>query len=283
MRLYKVQLPSNDIRVALAEDGQCQLLATTAISDILHSEHPRQTAESLIDSKATPLSLDSVTILPPLDQQEVWASGVTYIRSKDARERESEGAALFYDMVYTAKRPELFFKAPAYRVVPTGQPVRIRRDGTWNVPEPEITLVINPSLQIVGYTIGNDMSSRDIEGENPLYLPQAKIYDGSCAVGPCVTLADAMPEKRAIDIRLTIERESQTVFEGKTSADALARTFEELVDWLGRETSFPNGAMLMTGTGIVPPDDFTLAVGDLITIEIAGIGKLINPVEQRSE
>jgi 2-dehydro-3-deoxy-D-arabinonate dehydratase len=233
----------------------------------------------LADSTET-VGADSVRFLPPLDAQEVWAAGVTYVRSKDARERESAptGASRFYDLVYTAERPELFFKATPRRVVGPGDPVRIRADARWSVPEPELALVISPKLQVVGYTVGNDMSSRDIEGENPLYLPQAKVYDGSCALGPVVTLAGALPPREQVAIRLTITRAGAAVFEGATTLAAMKRSFEELVSWLGRDNSFPDGAVLLTGTGVVPPDDFTLAHGDEIAIEITGIGRLVNRV-----
>ncbi|MFQ3652230.1 MAG: fumarylacetoacetate hydrolase family protein, partial [Gemmataceae bacterium] len=226
------------------------------------------------------LPLAQAQWLPPLDDQEVWAAGVTYIRSKVAREEESasSGASRFYDAVYTAERPELFFKAPAWRVVGPGQPVRIRKDARWSVPEPELALVVSPRLQIVGYTIGNDMSSRDIEGENPLYLPQAKCYDGSCAIGPWITLAEAMPAAVGVRIVLEIDRAGDTVFQGDTSLAQMKRRLDELVAWLGRELSFPHGVVLLTGTGIVPPDSFTLEVGDHVAITIAGIGTLVNPV-----
>src|SRR5256885_7942753 len=232
----------------------------------------------MIDAQAPGDALKDVKLLPPLDHQEVWAAGVTYKRSREARERESAGAARFYDLVYTAERPELFFKATARRVVGPGDFVRIRKDAKWSVPEPELALVISPALKIVGYTIGNDMSSRDIEGENPLYLPQAKVYDGSCAVGPVVTLAGAMPPLAGVQVRLEIDRSGKRAFEGSTNLGQMARTPEDLVGWLGRETSFPHGAVLLTGTGIVPPDEFTLASGDEIRITIDGIGTLANRV-----
>src|SRR5262249_42615429 len=162
-------------------------------------------------------------------------------RSQEARERESAGAARFYDLVYSAARPELFFKAPSYRVIGHNGALHIRRDSKWNVPEPELALVISPQLKLVGFTIGNDMSSRDIEGENPLYLPQAKFYDHSCAIGPCITLMDDMPSADATAIRLLIERNGKTAFDGSTKVSAMKRTFHELIDWLGRETTFPNG------------------------------------------
>jgi 2-dehydro-3-deoxy-D-arabinonate dehydratase len=250
------------------------------LSDLLHTDQPAQVASGCTAGAALPLS--SVTLLAPVDRQEVWAAGVTYKRSQEARERESAGAARFYDLVYSAPRPELFFKALPERVAGPGTPVRIRADSKWNVPEPELALVISPRLRIVGCTIGNDMSSRDIEGENPLYLPQAKVYDRSCALGPAVTLFESLPALDQLTIRLVIERGGATVFDGATKASAMKRSFEELVGWLGKENSFPHGAVLLTGTGVVPPDEFTLALGDVVSIEIAGIGKLVNVVEQRA-
>src|SRR5262249_17961478 len=184
----------------------------------------------------------------------------------------------FYDKVYSADRPELFLKATPERVVGPGQPVRVRTDSKWSVPEPELALVVSPDLRIVGYTIGNDMSARDIEGETPLYLPQAKIYKQSCAVGPVITLAAAMPPLPDVEIRLVIRRGRSVVFEGSTTLAQMARTPEALVDWLGRENEFPSGVILLTGTGIVPPDEFTLAPGDDVSISITGIGTLANRV-----
>lgn len=213
----------------------------------------------------------------PVVGQEVWAAGVTYFRSRSARIEESQGGGSFYDRVYEAERPELFFKANGRQVVGPGGTVRIRRDARWSVPEPEWTLVVNRAGEIVGYTIGNDMSSRDIEGENPLYLPQAKMYDGSCAIGPCVLLAEE-PFSRSTKIDIEIERKEAVVFAGETTLAELKREPELLVEYLFRENSFPNGALLMTGTGIVPGDEFTLAHGDVIRIEIAGIGVLTNTV-----
>jgi len=215
--------------------------------------------------------------LAPVVGQEVWAAGVTYYRSRNARIEESKGGGSFYDRVYEAKRPELFFKANGHQVIGPGGPVRIRRDASWSVPEPEWTLVLNRAGEIVGYTIGNDMSSRDIEGENPLYLPQAKVYDGSCAIGPCVLLAEG-PFSRATTISIEIERAGDVAFAGETTLAELKREPELLAEYLFRENSFPNGALLMTGTGIVPGDEFTLAHGDVIRIEIAGIGVLTNTV-----
>ncbi|MDY3555342.1 fumarylacetoacetate hydrolase family protein [Gemmata sp. JC717] len=252
--------------------------AVRTLADLLHAPDPVATARELLDTSATADRLETTQFRSPVDQQEVWAAGVTYKRSKIAREEESVGAAQFYDKVYSAPRPELFLKATPARVVAPGSPVRVRTDATWSVPEPELALVISPAGTIVGYTIGNDMSSRDIEGENPLYLPQAKIYRGSCSVGPLVTPAALMPELPGVEIRLVIARGGSTAFEGSTTLAQMARTVESLAEWLFKENEFPHGALLLTGTGIVPPDDFTLKSGDDVSITIAGIGTLRNPV-----
>jgi 2-dehydro-3-deoxy-D-arabinonate dehydratase len=215
-------------------------------------------------------------LLPPLESlHEVWACGVTYLRSRDARKAESQVADI-YERVYDAERPELFLKSVGWRVVGHGQPVRVRRDCRWNVPEPEMTLVLNRHMEIVGYCAGNDMSSRDIEGDNPLYLPQAKIYDGSCALGPGLRLVEA--GLADLPIRLEVRRKGEPIFSGETSTAAMKRRPEELADWLGREISFPHGALLMTGTGIVPSDDFSLRPGDEVQVTV-GEMKLENPVE----
>jgi len=221
-------------------------------------------------------------VFAPIGSQEVWAAGVTYFRSRTARIEESKpsGGGSFYDAVYSAERPELFFKAAAWRVRGPGDPVSIRRDARWSVPEPELALVINRRGTIVGYTIGNDMSSRDIEGENPLYLPQAKVYDGSCALGPAMLIRER-PLPFDTTIALTILRNGATVFQGSTTLQQMRRTPEELVQYLYRETSFPHGAVLLTGTGVVPPDDFTLQPGDAIAITIPPIGTLDNVVGAR--
>jgi 2-dehydro-3-deoxy-D-arabinonate dehydratase len=233
-------------------------------------------------SAQTPLAQapDLTRVRPPIGTQEVWAAGVTYFRSRTARmeEAKSAGGGDFYDRVYEAERPELFFKATPHRVRGHGDAVRIRGDARWNVPEPELTLVVTSSGTIVGYTIGNDMSSRDIEGENPLYLPQAKVYDGSCALGPAVLVTpDGLPPTTAI--RLAIRRNGQEVFAGETTLASMKRTPQELVGFLFRDNSFPTGCLLLTGTGVVPPDAFTLESRDEIAIEIGSIGTLINHVE----
>jgi 2-dehydro-3-deoxy-D-arabinonate dehydratase len=218
-------------------------------------------------------------ILAPIGSQEVWAAGVTYFRSRDARMEESKvtGGGNFYDRVYHAARPELFFKATPHRVVGPGAKVAIRSDASWSVPEPELVLFITPGGKIAGYTIGNDMSSRDIEGENPLYLPQAKVYDRSCALGPCLLVADeALPA--STDISIEIRREGKVAFSGATTLKEMKRTPDELARYLYHSSSFPVGCFLFTGTGIVPPDSFTLRPGDEISITIPPIGTLSNVV-----
>ncbi len=217
--------------------------------------------------------------LAPIGQQEVWAAGVTYYRSRDARMEESKisGGGDFYDRVYSADRPELFFKASPHRVAGPNESVAIRSDAKWSVPEPELTLLISSGGVITGYTIGNDMSSRDIEGENPLYLPQAKVYDRSCALGPCILITkEALP--KTTEIRLEIRRGQQLAFEGATSLEALKREPHTLAAFLYRDNSFPHGSFLLTGTGIVPPDSFSLEHGDEISITIPPIGTLTNRV-----
>ena len=217
--------------------------------------------------------------LAPIGTQEVWAAGVTYYRSRAARVEESKdaGGGTFYDRVYDAERPELFFKASAWRVRGPGEAVRVRRDARWTVPEPEIALCINARGAVVGYTIGNDVSSRDIEGENPLYLPQAKIYDGACALGPAVLVSNE-PLSADTQIELRVTRDGTAVVEGRTTFSQMRRHAAELVEYLYRETSFPTGCVLLTGTGIVPPDEFTLHAGDEIRIDVPPIGTLTNTV-----
>jgi 2-dehydro-3-deoxy-D-arabinonate dehydratase len=215
--------------------------------------------------------------LAPIESQEAWAAGVTYKRSQEARKVEAGGAD-YYDRIYVSERPELFFKASRSRTVGPGGAVGIRGDSRWNVPEPELALVLNRDLDVVGFTIGNDMSSRDIEGENPLYLPQAKVYDRCLGLGPVIVTRDEVPDPLALEIRLRIERAGRAVFEGRTSTAQLNRSLEELCDYLGRCSSHPLGAILLTGTGVVPPDAFTLAPDDVVVIGIEGIGELTNTV-----
>jgi 2-dehydro-3-deoxy-D-arabinonate dehydratase len=220
-------------------------------------------------------------LLAPLDRQEVWAAGVTYERSRAARMDETQGAERFYDLVYDAERPELFFKATPSRVAGPNAPVRIRADAAWSVPEPEVAVLFSPRLEVVGYTIGNDMSSRDIEGQNPLYLPQAKVYRECCALGPVIWLDDDAPEHRALKITMMIERRGAVAFAGETSTASMKRRFAELGRWLGRDNVFGSGVFLLTGTGLVPPNDFTLKAGDVVRITVPEIGTLGNPVVQQ--
>ncbi len=221
---------------------------------------------------------DRLHWLAPVDEQEIWAAGVTYERSRVARQAEAIDGGDIYARVYTAERPELFFKAQGWRVVGPGGMVGIRADSRWTVPEPELAVVLNPALEAVGFTVGNDMSSRDIEGANPLYLPQAKVYTGSCALGPGIVLTPAAIWPQTT-IRLTIWREGAVAFAGEVSTARIRRTLDELIGYLGRSNTFPDGVVLLTGTGIVPPDDFALRAGDEIEIVIEGIGALRNPVE----
>jgi 2-dehydro-3-deoxy-D-arabinonate dehydratase len=244
-------------------------------------EDPAAFLEAMAES-ATPYTEDvrrEAIAHAVLQSQEVWAAGVTYWRSRTARMTEAKdaGGGTFYDKVYSAERPELFFKASPHRVAASGTPVRIRRDSRWNVPEPELTLAINAHGRVFGYTIGNDMSSRDIEGENPLYLPQAKVYDRSAALGPCL-LVSATPPSAETGISLEIMRAGATLFAGSTSVSQIKRTFPSLAEYLFRDQTFPHGCYLMTGTGIVPPDEFTLHHGDEIRITIEPIGTLVNTV-----
>lgn len=235
--------------------------------------------ENMLPSDAA-LQLILNGLLPPIGAQEVWAAGVTYFRSKEARMDESKksGASVFYDKVYDAERPEIFFKATAQRVVGHGDKVKIRKDSTWNVPEPELTLFISSEQTIEGYTIGNDMSSRSIEGENPLYLPQAKTYDGCAAIGPCLYIPESTISSNT-KINLTIHRSGAKVFNGDAALSQMKRTLPELASWLTRELSFPTGVYLMTGTCLVPADGFTLISGDVVEIRIDEIGLLSNVVE----
>jgi 2-dehydro-3-deoxy-D-arabinonate dehydratase len=229
----------------------------------------------------SPSKTNIENILAPVGRnQELWACGVTYLKSKIGRQEESKdaGGGDFYGRVYEAQRPEVFFKATSNRIVGPGQKVRIRKDSTWDVPEPELTLVVSSSGKIIGYTIGNDMSSRSIEGENPLYLPQAKTYDGCAAVGPCIYVTE-QPLSSDTTIRLEIKRGSKSVFEGSIALSQMKRKPEELVSFVYRECSFPSGCLIMTGTGIVPESNFTLKSGDEILISIDGIGTLKNEVE----
>lgn len=247
-----------------------------SLTDLL--ENP-QMLQACLAHEALPIhALEDVTLWSPAEDQEIWAAGVTYFRSKTARMEESDFSATAYDRVYEAPRPEIFFKALAHKTVRTKDPVGIRKDATWNVPEPELALVFTSKGRLAGYTVGNDMSSRDIEGENLLYLPQAKVYDRSCALGPWITLADSEEEARSWTIQLLIVRKGSTVFEGQTEVAQMKRSFSELQDYLFRSQTFPAGAILLTGTGLVPEEGFTLQAEDRVDITISGIGTLSNTV-----
>ena len=282
MKLCRVKT-GNDIRVGLVTDDSTVLDLTganiTRMQPILESADPLAELKSLTKKSLERIPLSQIRLCAPVEQQEVWAAGVTYLRSKTARMEESDFSATAYDKVYAAERPEIFFKSVAEKVAATGETVGIRKDARWNVPEPELALVMNSRGRIVGHTIGNDMSSRDIEGENLLYLPQAKIYDRSCALGPWITLGTPETAARDWTIRIVIQRNGSQVFAGETSVGKIKRGFEELAGFLFRSQTFPHGAVLLTGTGVVPADTFTLQARDEIHIEISGIGNLQNSVE----
>ena len=275
--LFRVRLPSGEIRLARgdSESGPDELLAASATLD-----EALASASGLASMLADPVTGDAVprdaTVLAPVESQEVWAAGVTYERSRVARIEESVSADP-YDLVYLADRPELFFKSPGWRVRGPGEPIGIRADSEWNVPEPELALVVASDRSVVGYTIGNDVSSRSIEGRNTLYLPQAKVYDGACALGPCLVPADAI--RPPFDIRVEIVRGDRVVFSGATSTTEMRRSFEELAAYLGAALTLPVGAILLTGTGVVPEADVTLAPGDVVRISIGRLGRLENAVE----
>ncbi len=261
-------------------DGRCLAPTSLTIDALFQAVDPAALLQSALATAAPVATSPREWILrAPIQSQEVWAAGVTYLRSKSARMAESKdaGGGTFYDKVYDADRPEIFFKATPHRVAAPGSPVRIRADGHWNVPEPELTLAINSAGKIFGYTIGNDMSSRDIEGENPLYLPQAKVYDRSAALGPCIVITDTLPPAPTA-IAIEIRRAGAVAVQGATTVGQIKRPLPSLADWLFRENAFPHGAFLMTGTGIVPPDAFTLHSGDEIRITIEPVGTLINTV-----
>ncbi len=275
-----IRLFSTPEGVVLERDGQyVEPAASFSIDALFASERPAAfAAEAHAGGRAVS---QPTTLRAPIQNQEVWAAGVTYLRSMTARMEESKdaGGGSFYDRVYAADRPELFFKSTPHRVAAPGGPVRIRRDSRWNVPEPELTLAIDTRGRILGYTVGNDMSSRDIEGENPLYLPQAKVYLRSAALGPCLVITDELPPATT-QIAVEIRRGGAPVFSGSTHVGQIKRSLPSLAEWLYREDTFPHGAYLMTGTGIVPPDTFTLAPGDEVRITIEPVGTLVNLVEQ---
>ncbi len=280
MKLCRFKKQNGTVRIGLVTNDSALLDLTAAgladLTSVLEADEPAAEIEKL--KNAPRVALSEVSLLSPVERHEVWAAGVTYLRSKTARMEESEFSANAYDRVYAAERPEIFFKSLPEKVVATGEAVGIRRDAKWNVPEPELALVLNSRGRVVGYTIGNDMSSRDIEGENLLYLPQAKTYHRSCALGPWIVLGATEAEARQWGIKIEIRRDGKAVFQGETSVGQIKRRFEELAEFLFRCQVFPLGAVLLTGTGIVPPDQFTLCEGDGVRIEISGIGVLENGV-----
>ena len=284
MKIFRFETPNGPHIGLEIEEQRFDLTASSPqfhdmASWLALSEPVPAVQDAVESSRRFPVEAN-VTVLPPIDRQEVWASGVTYLRSKVARMDESRQSADIYDRIYEAERPELFFKAMPARVAGHRMPIRIRRDSTWNVPEPELVLVLSSSGDIVGSTIGNDMSSRSIEGDNPLYLPQAKIYEGSCAIGPAIDLTESPANGRTI--QLTIERDGKIAFDGEISTSKMRRRPAELARWLFMELRFPAGAFLFTGTGIVPPNDFTLKEGDIVKISIEGIGTLENHVAKNA-
>jgi len=265
---------------AVTEAGVIDLGAVgiATLAEVLDAADPAAMVRAARAAAPSPLPLADLVLLPPVERQEVWAAGVTYLRSKAARMEESDFSATAYDRVYEAARPEIFFKAVAEKVVGPGDGVGIRHDARWNVPEPELALVMNSRGDVVGCTIGNDMSSRDIEGENLLYLPQAKVYDRSCGLGPWIVLGCGEQVARGWTVSITIDRAGREVFSGRTRIDQIKRSFAELADYLWRSQSFPHGVVLLTGTGIVPDESFTLAAADTVSITIDGIGTLVNHV-----
>jgi 2-dehydro-3-deoxy-D-arabinonate dehydratase len=277
MKLCRFDKHDGVARVGLVEDSTLLDLTAAGLAGmtaVLEADDPVAEIQKFAKGNAPRLKFSEVNVIAPVERQEVWAAGVTYLRSKTARMEESEFSANAYDRVYAAERPEIFFKSLPEKVVATG----IRRDAKWNVPEPELALVLNSRGRIVGYTIGNDMSSRDIEGENLLYLPQAKTYHRSCALGPWIVLGTPEAEARKWTIGIEIRRDGKAVFAGETSVGQIKRRFEELAEFLFRCQVFPYGAVLLTGTGVVPPEQFTLDEGDVVRIEVSGIGVLQNGV-----
>jgi 2-dehydro-3-deoxy-D-arabinonate dehydratase len=282
MRLCRFKHHGQEARIGLVSEDSTLLDLTdvglTEMTPLLEADNPSAELQQLAKKNPRRLPLSEIQLLAPVERQEVWAAGVTYQRSKAARMEESEFSANAYDRVYAAERPEIFFKSQPEKVVATGEPVGIRRDAKWSVPEPELVLVLNSHGKIVGYTIGNDMSSRDIEGENLLYLPQAKTYHRSCALGPWIVLGPSEATAREWKIKIEITRDGKNVFAGETSVGQIKRRFDELAEFLFRCQVFPHGAALLTGTGVVPPDHFTLNERDAVRIEISGIGVLQNHV-----
>jgi 2-dehydro-3-deoxy-D-arabinonate dehydratase len=281
MRICRFAHQGSRVKIGLVDDSRVIDLTRAGITNlaaVLEHEDPIARLQDATDQALPEIALSEAQLHPPIERQEVWAAGVTYLRSKRARVEESDFCATAYDRVYDAERPEIFFKALPEKVVGHGEPVGIRHDARWNVPEPELALVVDSRGRIVGHTVGNDMSSRDIEGENLLYLPQAKIYSRSCALGPWIVLGETEERARSWTIRITIARHDEIVFRGDTSVGSIRRRFADLVSFLLRSQVFPHGVVLLTGTGIVPPDSFTLKEHDRIDIDISGVGLLSNAV-----
>ncbi len=274
MKIYKTKAG-----IVIEQDNQFFSLKNESWDEFINDDQLFQKAQQITSTQSPDENSPINGVLAPIGSQEVWACGVTYLRSKIGRQEESKdaGGGDFYARVYEAERPEVFFKSTPHRVAGPNEKVRIRKDSTWDVPEPELTLVVTSSGKIVGYTIGNDMSSRSIEGENPLYLPQAKTYDACAAIGPCVFVTE-QPLDKNTNIHLEINRNAEKVFEGNIAISQMKRTPEELVSFVFRECTFPHGCLIMTGTGIVPEHDFTLQSGDEIKIAIDNIGELVNVV-----
>ena len=282
MKICRYLTADNQVCIGLAKGDNALLDLSPAgiesITALLESDNPTERLVDLSESDLPEVPLADVTLLSPIEVQEIWAAGVTYLRSKDARMEESDFSATAYDRVYDATRPELFFKSLPEKVVACGEPVGIRADAQWSVPEPELVLMMNSRGEIAGYAVGNDMSSRDIEGENLLYLPQAKVYHRSCAVGPWVRVGATEAGARQWEISMKIDRGGESVFGGTVSVNQIKRSFGELSAAMFQSQVFPFGCALLTGTGIVPDDDFTLEEGDTVRIQISGIGCLNNPV-----
>jgi 2-dehydro-3-deoxy-D-arabinonate dehydratase len=272
--LFRLRLADGSHRLAIGSPavGPELMLDPLDSLDRLLAERRKLTALSSAKEEPVP---ESARVVAPVESQEVWGAGVTYLRSRDARREEAVDPTP-YDHVYEAERPEIFFKAPGWRCVGPDEPIAIRRDSTWNVPEPELTLVLDAGLRIAGYLVGNDVSSRSIEGESALYLPQAKTYERSCSLGPCIVPAEEVAPP--FTIRMEISRGNRVVFAEETSTERMKRGFDELARWLGAALTFPLGAVLLSGTGIVPSPAFTLEPGDVVRIGVEGIGTLTNPV-----
>lgn len=294
MRIIRfLQEGSGPVLAALTDQSEVYLLGQTDFMELVREAEVRQRTtlelvqETIAASEPLAVKAEELELLVPLEAAEVWACGVTYERSRDARNYEATGGRLdtttFYDKVYDAERPEIFFKSTAARTVAPDRDLYLRSDSNWQIPEPELGLVLSRDGRVVGYTIGNDMSCRDIEGENPLYLPQAKMWKGSCSIGPTIRLAETVEDPYAFQIVCRIFRDGEKVVEGSASTGQLKRRFDELVAYLLRDNTIFDGTVLLTGTCIVPPDDFTLADGDRIEIEIGGIGVLANPVRSQAK